>query len=74
MDGESLVRQTAGTLITPQATRLRDAVEQTIKQQALQREIDALEKKIAAEPQPLRKFVLHHQLIELKNKMKQWIN
>lgn len=71
---ESLVRQTAGTLITSQAAGLREAVEQTAQQQALQRRIEALEKQIAAESQPRRKFALHNQLIELKKKMTQWTN
>ncbi len=70
MDGlyESLVRQIAGTLITSDAPKLEDAIEQTSRQEALLREIAALEKKIAAEPQPQKKFMLHKRLIELKNK------
>lgn len=73
MDGlyESLVRQIAGTLITSDAPKLEEAIEQTSRQEALLKEIAALEKKIAAEPQPQKKFLLHKQLTELKKKQ-QW--
>lgn len=68
MDGlyESLVRQVAGTFITSDASKLNEAIEQTSRQEALLKEIAALEKKIAAEPQPQKKFLLHKRLIELK--------
>ena len=65
---ESLVRQIAGTLITSDAPKLEEAIEQTSRQEALLKEIAALEKKIAAEPQPQKKFQLHKQLTELKKK------
>lgn len=70
MDGlyESLVRQIAGTLIISDAPKLEEAIEQTSRQEALLKEIAALEKKIAAEPQPQKKFLLHKQLTELKKK------
>lgn len=72
MDGlyESLVRQIAGTLITSDAPKLEEAIEQTSRQEALLRDIAALEKKIAAEPQPQKKFLLHKYLTDLKNKLK----
>ena len=66
---ESLVRQIAGTLITSDAPKLEEAIEQTSRQEALLKEIAALEKKIAAEPQPRKKFQLHKQLIEIKNRV-----
>ena len=66
---ESLVRQIAGTLITSDAAKLEEAIEQTSRQEALLKEIAALEKKIAAEPQPQKKFQLHKQLIEIKNRV-----
>ena len=71
MDGlyESLVRQIAGTLITSDAPKLEEAIEQTSRQEALLKEIAALEKKIAVEPQPQKKFQLHKQLIEIKNRV-----
>ena len=69
---ESLVRQIAGTLITSDAAKLEEAIEQTSRQEALLKEIAALEKKIAAEPQPQKKFLLHKQLTELKKKQQQW--
>lgn len=65
---ESLVRQVAGTNITSDAPNLHEAIEQTSLQEALQKEIAALEKKIAAETQPQKKFMLHKRLIQLKNK------
>lgn len=70
MDGqyESLVRQIAGTLITCDVPKLEEAIEQTSRQEALLKEIVALEKKIAAEPQPQKKFLQHKQLTELKKK------
>ena len=73
MDGlyESLVRQIAGTLITSDTAKLEEAIDQTSRQEALLKEIAALEKKIAAEPQPQKKFLLHKQLTELKKKQ-QW--
>ena len=69
---ESLVRQIAGTLITSDAAKLEEAIEQTSRQEALLKGIAALEKKIAAEPQPHKKFQLHKQLTELKKKQQQW--
>ena len=69
---ESLVRQIAGTLTTSDAAKLEEAIEQTSRQEALLKGIAALEKKIAAEPQPHKKFLLHKQLTELKKKQQQW--
>ena len=66
---ESLVRQIAGTLITSDAAKLEEAIEQTSRQEALLKEIAALEKKIASEPQPQKKFQMHKQLIEIKNRV-----
>lgn len=65
---ESLVRQIAGNCITSEAKNLNEAIELTAKQEALLKEIAALEKKIAVERQPQKKFLLHKRLIELKNK------
>lgn len=75
MDGlyESLVRQIAGALITSGALKLEEAIEQTSKQEALQKEIVALEKKIAAEPQPQKKFLLHKRLIEFLKKYDRYV-
>ena len=69
---ESLVRQIAGTLTTSDAAKLEEAIEQTSRREALLKGIAALEKKIAAEPQPHKKFLLHKQLTELKKKQQQW--
>ena len=66
------VHEIAGTLITSDAPKLEEAIEQTSRQEALLKEIAALEKKIAAEPQPHKKFLLHKQLTELKKKQQQW--
>lgn len=66
---ESLVRQIAGSHITSEAKNLNEAIELTAKQEALIKEIAALEKKIAAERQPQKKFLLHKRLIELKQKI-----
>lgn len=66
---ESLVRQVAGASITSKADNLQEAIQQTAQQEALCREVAALERRIAAELQPQRKFALHKQLIELKNRL-----
>ena len=65
---ESLVRQIAGSHITSEVKDLNEAIELTAKQEVLLKEIAALEKKIAAERQPQKKFLLHKRLIELKQK------
>ena len=64
----SIVRQVAGAVITSETTDIRSAVAQTKEQEALLQKIAALETKVAKERQPKKKFELHQQLVNLKNK------
>ncbi len=61
-----LIRQVAGGQITSANRDLRAAIEETAAKVAKQKEIAALEKRIAQERQPNKKFELHRKLQELK--------
>lgn len=65
----SIVKQVAGAVITSEAKDIHSAVAHTKEQEALRQRIAALEAKVAKERQPKKKFELHQQLVELKNKI-----
>ena len=65
----SIVKQIAGTAITSEAKDIHSAVAQSKEHEALLQKIAALEAKVAKERQPKKKFELHQQLVELKNKI-----
>ena len=65
----SMVRQVAGAAITSEAKDLHTAVAQTQAHEALFHEIAALERRVAKERQPNKKFELHQQLVRLKEKL-----
>ena len=66
----SIVKQIAGTAITSEAKDIHSAVAQSKEHEALLQKIAALEARVAKERQPKKKFELHQQLVELKNKIK----
>ena len=66
----SIVKQIAGTAITSEAKDIHSAVAQSKEHEALLQKIAALEARVAKERQPKKKFELHLQLVELKNKIK----
>lgn len=66
---ETLVRQVAGKHIITQSENLRADVEKSTQREALLKEIEALERKIKSEKQPIKKFALHQQLIEIKKEL-----
>ncbi len=68
---ETLVRQVAGCQITTQSFDLKSDITQSTEQEALQRQLENLKKKEANEKQPLIKFELHNQIIELSKNLKQ---
>ena len=66
---ENFVRQIAGGQITSSATNLRQAIEETAKMEAIQSEIAILEKRMAAERQPQKKFALHQEILKLRKQL-----
>ena len=66
----SIVKQIAGTAITSEAKDIHSAVAQSKEHEALLQKIAVLEARVAKERQPKKKFELHQQLVELKNKIK----
>lgn len=66
---ENFVRQIAGDQITSSATNLRQAIEETAKREAVQSEIATLEKRMAAERQPQKKFALHQEILKLRKQL-----
>jgi hypothetical protein len=66
---ESLVRQVAGGQIVKQSNDLRNDVEISTEREELLKQLEILKKKEASEKQPQKKFKLHKQIIELKNKI-----
>lgn len=66
---DNLVRQIAGGQISSSVTNLRQAIEETTKMEALQSEIATLEKRMAAERQPQKKFALHQEILKLKKQL-----
>ncbi len=65
----SLVKQIAGAAITSEAKDIHSAVAQTKEHEVLLQKITVLEAKVAKERQPKKRFELHQQLVELKNKI-----
>lgn len=63
----NLVRQIAGTKITSSERNLRLAIKQTCEQEQIRMRITALERRIANERQPRKKFELHQELKSLKD-------
>lgn len=66
---ENLVRQIAGGQITYSATSLRQAIEETSEMEAIQNQIAILEKRMATERQPQKKFALHQEILKLKKQL-----
>lgn len=66
----SLVKQIAGAAITSEAKDIHSAVSQTKEHEALLQKIAALEAKVAKERQPMKKFELHQQLVNLKKELR----
>ena len=66
---ENLVRQIAGGQITSSATSLRQAIEETSEMEAIQNQIAILEKRMATERQPQKKFALHQEILKLKKQL-----
>lgn len=66
---ENFVRQIAGGQITSSATNLRQAIEETAKMEAVQSEIAILEKRMAEERQPQKKFALHQEILKLREQL-----
>lgn len=62
---EAIVRQVAGEHIINQTNDLRDDVEKSAEREALLKQLESLKKKAANEKQPLKKFDLHKQIVEL---------
>lgn len=62
----ALVRQVAGKTIKKEDVPLSEAVQASLQDEKRQREIAALEKRIAVERQPTKKFALHQQLLQIK--------
>lgn len=63
----NLVRQIAGTKITSSERNLCLAIKQTCEQEQIRMRITALERRIANERQPRKKFELHQELKSLKD-------
>lgn len=66
---ENFVRQIAGGQIMSSATNLRQAIEETVKMEALQGKIATLEKRMTIERQPQKKFALHQEILKLKKQL-----
>ena len=67
---DNFVRQVAGSKISELSGTLKEDIAISQEQEALQREIGTLKKRIAAERQPQKKFMLHKQLKELEKKIR----
>ena len=67
---ENLVRQVAGEKIISKSDDLRNDVEQSNQREVLLKDIEVLKCKIIKEKQPYKKFLMHKQLNELKEKLK----
>lgn len=66
----SFVKQIAGDALTSEAKDVGTAVAKTKEQEALRQKIATLEKRMAKERQPRKKFELHQQIVELKKSIK----
>lgn len=65
----SFVKQIAGAALSSEAKDVGTAVAQTKEQEALRLKIAALERRMAKENQPRKKFELHQQILQLKEKL-----
>ena len=66
---EALVRQVAGERIIIQSESLREDVEKSTQREMLLKEIEILKRKEAKERQPQKKFAIHKQIVELKERL-----
>ena len=66
---EALVRQVAGERIIIQSESLREDVEKSTQREMLLKEIEVLKRKEAKERQPQKKFAIHKQIVELKERL-----
>ena len=66
---EALVRQVAGERIIAQSESLREDVEKSTQREMLLKEIEILKRKEAKERQPQKKFAIHKQIVELKERL-----
>lgn len=66
---EALVRQVAGERIIMQSESLREDVEKSTQREMLLKEIEILKRKEAKERQPQKKFAIHKQIVELKERL-----
>lgn len=66
---EALVRQVAGERIIIQSESLREDVEKSTQREMLLKEIEILRRKEAKERQPQKKFAIHKQIVELKERL-----
>ena len=66
---EALVRQVAGERIIIQSESLREDVEKSTQREMLLKEIEILKRKEAKERQPQKKFSIHKQIVELKERL-----
>lgn len=66
---ETLVRQVAGERIIIQSESLREDVEKSTQREMLLKEIEILKRKEAKERQPQKKFAIHKQIVELKERL-----
>lgn len=66
---ETLVRQMAGKRIVAQSENLRADVEKSTQREVLLKEIETLKRKEAKERQPQKKFAIHKQIIDLKERL-----
>jgi molecular chaperone GrpE (heat shock protein) len=66
---ENFVRQVAGSKLSELSGTLKEDIAISQEQEALQKEIAALKKRLSSERQPQKKFMLHKQLKELEKKI-----
>ena len=66
---EALVRQVAGERIIIQSESLREDGEKSTQREMLLKEIEILKRKEAKERQPQKKFAIHKQIVELKERL-----
>lgn len=66
---EALVRLVAGERIIIQSESLREDVEKSTQREMLLKEIEILQQKEAKERQPQKKFAIHKQIVELKERL-----
>lgn len=66
---ENFVRQIEGGELLQKSGTLKEDIAKNAEKEALRKEIAALKKRLAAENQPQKKFVLHKQLRELERNL-----